>query len=323
MGVAGNMKALHWNGERLRLEPLYPTPAASQQTALVRMLLAGICSTDLQIFKGYMGFRGVPGHEFVGEVVEGPSVFLSKRVVSEINFACGRCEFCRRGLGRHCPKRQVMGILGADGCFAEVVAVPVRNLHVVPDGVADEEAVFAEPLAAALQILDQVEIDFTRQVLVFGDGKLGLLCAQVVALTGARVALVGRHPEKLAMVKKLGVRTVLLSDWRPQRADVVIDATGSTSGLEMALGAVLPRGTLVLKSTVADEHKLSLAPLVVNEITVVGSRCGLFPPALDALAQKKAQVTPMIERIYPLSEGLDAVAHAGRPGACKVLLKNT
>lgn len=317
------MRALRWDGQRLTFDFAYPTPSVSGETALVRVRLAGICSTDLQIFKGYMGFRGVPGHEFVGDVIEGPSAFLSKRVVGEINFVCGRCEFCRRGLGRHCPKRQVIGILGADGCFAEVVAVPARNLHVVPDGVSDEEAVFTEPLAAALEILDQVEIDFTREVLVFGDGKLGLLCAQVVALTGARVTLVGRHPEKLKMVKKLGIRTVLLSDWRRQWADIVIEATGSTTGLETALSAVRPRGTLVLKSTVADEHKLSLAPLVINEVTVVGSRCGLFPPALDALAQKKAQVTPMIEKIYPLSEALDAVAHAGRPGVCKVLLKNT
>ena len=314
------MKALHWDGQRLSLDASYPSPTPARDYALVRVRLAGICSTDLQIFKGYMGFRGVPGHEFVGEVIEGPPALVGKRVVGEINFACGRCEFCRRGLGRHCAKRQVMGILGADGCFAEVVAMPARNLHVVPDGVSDEEAVFTEPLAAALEILEQVEIDFTREVLVFGDGKLGLLCAQVVASTGARVTLVGRHPEKLALVKKAGVRTVLLSDWRPQSADIVVEATGSTAGLEIALGAVRPRGTLVLKSTVAQEHKLSLAPLVINEITVIGSRCGLFPPALDALARKKMAVVPMIEKIYPLSEGIEAVAHAGKPGVKKVLL---
>jgi len=316
------MKALYWDGQKLTLKASQPSPAPARDQALVRVRLAGICSTDLQIFKGYMGFHGVPGHEFVGDTVEGPAPFIGKRVVGEINFACGRCEFCRRGLGRHCAKRQVMGILGADGCFAELVAVPARNLHLVPDGVSDEEAVFTEPLAAAFEILEQVEIDFTHEVLVFGDGKLGLLCAQVVALTGARVTLVGRHPEKLAQVKKAGVRTVLLSDWRPQSADVVVEATGSTAGLELALAAVRPRGTLVLKSTVAEEHKLSLAPLVVNEITVVGSRCGLFPPALDALAQKKVRVAPMIEKIYPLSDGIEAVAHAGRAGACKVLLRN-
>jgi threonine dehydrogenase-like Zn-dependent dehydrogenase len=316
------MNALCWDGQSLKLDRSLPVPLISREIALVRVHLAGICATDLQIFKGYMGFRGVPGHEFVGEAVEGPASFIGKRVVGEINFACGRCEFCRRGLGRHCAKRQVMGILGADGCFAEAVAVPARNLYLVPDGVSDEEAVFTEPLAAAFEILEQVEIDFTREVLVFGDGKLGLLCAQVVALTGVRVTLVGRHPEKLALVKKAGVRTVLLSDWRPQSADVVVEATGSTAGLELAMAAVRPRGTLVLKSTVAEEHKLSLAPLVVNEITLVGSRCGLFPPALDALAQKKVRVAPMIEKIYPLSDGIEAVAHAGRAGVCKVLLRN-
>ena len=316
------MRALYWDGQKLTLKASQPSPEPARDQALVRVRLAGICSTDLQIFKGYMGFRGVPGHEFVGEAVEGPAPFIGKRVVGEINFACGRCEFCRRGLGRHCAKRQVMGILGADGCFAEAVAVPARNLHLVPDGVSDEEAVFTEPLAAAFEILEQVEIDFTREVLVFGDGKLGLLCAQVVALTGARVTLVGKHPDKLRLAKAAGVRTVLLADWQSQRADIVIDATGSSSGLETALGAVRPRGTLVLKSTCAEEHRLSLAPVVINEITVIGSRCGVFPPALDALAQKKVRVAPMIEKIYPLSDALDAVAHAGRAGACKVLLRN-
>jgi len=316
------MKALYWDGQKLTLKASQPSPEPARDQALVRVRLAGICSTDLQIFKGYMGFRGVPGHEFVGEAVEGPASFIGKRVVGEINFACGRCEFCRRGLGRHCAKRQVMGILGADGCFAEAVAVPARNLHLVPDGVSDEEAVFTEPLAAAFEILEQVEIDFTREVLVFGDGKLGLLCAQVVALTGARVTLVGKHPDKLRLAKAAGVRTVLLADWKPQSADIVVEATGSSSGLETALGAVRPRGTLVLKSTCAEDHRLSLAPVVINEITVIGSRCGVFPPALDALAQKKVSVTPMIEKIYPLSDALDAVAHAGRAGACKILIKN-
>jgi threonine dehydrogenase-like Zn-dependent dehydrogenase len=315
------MKALHWNGQALTLDSSYPAPSASEQTALVRVRLAGVCSTDLQIFKGYMGFRGVPGHEFVGEIAEGPAALMGKRVVGEINFACGHCEFCKRGLGRHCPTRKVMGILGADGCFAEYVAAPVSNLHIVPDGVADEEAVFTEPLAAAFEILEQIEVDFTHEILVLGDGKLGLLCAQVLATTGARVTLVGKHPDKLALVKKLGVCTALLSDWQPKQADVVIEATGSTAGLEMALSAVRPRGTVVLKSTVAGEHALSLTPLVINEITVVGSRCGLFPPALEALAQKKVVVTPMIKKIYPLSEGIDAVAHAGRAGALKVLLR--
>ncbi len=315
------MKALYWNGRSLRLDPSFPTPEADERTALVRVRLAGICSTDLQIFKGYMGFQGIPGHEFVGEVKEGPGELVGKRVVGEINFACGRCDFCAQGLGRHCPGRKVMGILGANGSFTEYVSVPAANLHVVPEGVADDEAVFTEPLAAAFEILEQVQIKPTDEVVVFGDGKLGLLCVQVLALTGARVALAGKHPEKLNLVKKLGIRTVLLQEWKARKFDIVVDATGSASGLQMALGAVRPRGTLVLKSTLAEDHSLSLAPLVINEITVVGSRCGLFSPALEALAQKKVTVTPMIEKVYPLTEGVEAVGHAARPGTRKILLR--
>jgi threonine dehydrogenase-like Zn-dependent dehydrogenase len=316
------MRALYWSGESLALEANRPEPKTTGGEAIVRVRLAGICSTDLQIFQGYMSFRGIPGHEFVGEVVKGAPALVGRRVVGEINFGCGFCELCRRGLSRHCSNRRVMGILGADGCFAEFVAVPARNLHAVPENISDEEAVFAEPLAAAFEILEQVEVDFTREILVLGDGKLGILCAQVLAITGARVTLVGKNPEKLKLAKGAGVRTVLLADWKPKLFDIVVEATGSPSGFETALAAVRPRGTLVLKSTVADQHQLSLAPLVINEITVVGSRCGLFPPALDALAHKKIAVTPMIERSYPLTAGVEAVAHAGKHGARKILLRN-
>lgn len=315
------MRALNWNGSELSLDPGYPTPAADDLSSLIRVRLAGICSTDLQILRGYMGFRGVPGHEMIGEVIEGPSELVGKRVVAEINFACGRCGFCRIGLGRHCPERRVMGILGADGSFAEYVAAPTANLHLVPDSLSDEEAVFTEPLAAAFEILEQVELNFSDEVLVLGDGKLGLLCAQVLRLTGARVTAVGKHEKKLAILRKLGIRALLLSDWKPHPYDVVVEATGSTSGLKMAIDTVRPRGTLVLKSTLSQDHSLSLAPVVINEITVVGSRCGPFPPALEALAQKSVTVTPLIERIYPLSEGTEAVAHAGRAGTLKVLLR--
>ncbi|HEY1371675.1 MAG TPA: alcohol dehydrogenase catalytic domain-containing protein [Candidatus Binatia bacterium] len=316
------MRALYWNGQNLALDKNHPEPKTTGGEAVVRVRLAGICSTDLQILQGYMAFRGVPGHEFVGEVVKGPPGLVGKRVVGEINFGCGFCESCRRGLARHCPKRRVMGILGADGCFAELLAIPARNLHPVPENISDEEAVFTEPLAAAFEILEQVEVDFTREVLVLGDGKLGLLCAQVLAVSGARVTLVGKHPEKLKLAKRAGVRTALLDDWKPKLFDIVVEATGSTSGLEAAIAAVRPRGTLVLKSTVAGEHKLSLAPLVINEVTLVGSRCGVFPPALDALARKKISVTPLIEKAYSLADGVEAVRRAGQRGARKILLKN-
>ncbi len=315
------MRALYWNGESLRVDSSYPMPEAKEGFAVVRVRLAGICSTDLQILKGYMGFRGIPGHEFVGEVSEGPRALVGRRVVGEINFGCGRCKFCAQGLGRHCPERRVMGILKADGSFAEFVSLPAENLHPVPETLRDEEAVFAEPLAAAFEILEQVKVRPTNDILVLGDGKLGLLCAQVLYLTGARVTLLGKHENKIGLMKKLGIRTVKLSDWRASLFDIVVDATGSTPGLELALASVRPRGTLVMKSTLADQHALSLAPLVINEVTVVGSRCGPFSPAFDALAQKRITVGPLIDRIYPLAEGIKAVDHAARPGALKMLLE--
>ena len=315
------MRALCWDGQELKLNSAHLEPKADDHTALIKVHLAVICSTDLQSLKGYMDFQGVPGQEFVGYVVEGPPELIDKRVVGEINFACGRCEFCRRDLNRHCLNRSVMGILNADGGFAEFVAVPMMNLHVVADSLSDEEAVFTEPLAAAFEILEQVQVDSGDEVLVLGDGKLGFLCAQVVRLASANVALVGKNPEKLKLIKRFGVRTILLNDWEPRQFDIVVEATGSDSGLQLAMRAVRPRGTLVLKSTIAGEHKVSLAPLVINEITVVGSRCGPFIPALDALRQKSVSVTPLIEKIYPLSEALEAVAHAGRPGARKILLR--
>ena len=329
------MQALYWDGHELSLNLSYPTPqtskivaatggcpaSAKDQVALIKVHLAGICSTDLQIFKGYMDFRGVPGHEFVGSVVEGPLELIKKRVVGEINFACGHCDYCARGLDRHCPSRTVMGILGADGAFAEFVSVPVTNLHVVSESVSDEEAVSTEPLAAAFEILEQVQLNPGDEVLVFGDGKLSFLCAQVLRLASANVALLGKHPDKLKLIKRSGVRTMLLSDWKPKQFDVVVEATGSPSGLQLAMSAVRPRGTLVLKTTIAGEHKVSLAPLVINEITVVGSRCGPFAPALDALQERSVSVMPLIEKIYPLSEGIEAVVHAGKPGARKILLR--
>jgi threonine dehydrogenase-like Zn-dependent dehydrogenase len=317
------MQALHWDGQRLRLRRAYRTPQATEHTALVRVRLAGICSTDLQIFQGHMGFRGVPGHEFVGEVSEGPTDVIGKRVVGEINFACGRCETCLQGLGRHCPNRRVMGILDANGSFAEYLAVPLANLHVVPETVSDEEAVFTEPLAAAFEIVEQVHLQPAAEVVIFGDGKLGLLCAQVLHLTGARVTVVGKHQDKLGLLRKLGLHTVLLADWRPQRVDLVVEATGSPAGLSLAIETVRPRGILVLKSTVVTPHSLSLAPLVINEVTVVGSRCGRFPPALRALTQQRVSVTPLIDKIYALSDGLAAVEHAAQPGARKILLKTS
>lgn len=315
------MRALVWDGDKLALRSSQRVPAANDRMAIVKVHLAGICATDLQIFKGYMGFRGVPGHEFVGSVSEGPRDLLGKRVVGEINFGCGRCENCARGLSRHCPKRTVMGIHNADGAFADYVAVPAANLQFIPERVSDEEAVFTEPLAAAFEILEQVQLDPGDQALVLGDGKLGILCAQVLRLTGASVTALGKHEDKLKLIKHVGVRTISLADWQPRQFDVVVEATGSASGLELALGAVRPRGTLVLKSTIAGNHDVSLAPIVINEITVIGSRCGLFPPALAALEEKNVSVTPLIEKVYSLDDGIDAVKHADSRGTRKILLR--
>ncbi len=305
------------------MRPTQPEPQLTERQALVKVSLAGICSTDLQILRGYMGFSGIPGHEFVGAVIDGPDTLRGQRVVGEINFACGACAMCAQNLQRHCPTRQVMGILNADGSFAEYLAVPIENLHLVPANVTDEEAVFTEPLAAAFEILDQLHLQPETEVVVFGDGKLGLLCAQVLHSVGARVTLVGKHPDKLALMRRLGMVTMLLSQWTPQFVDVVVEATGSTIGLSLAMATVRPRGTLVLKSTVAQEHALSLAPLVINEVTVIGSRCGRFPPALHALAHKHIAVTPLITATYPLADGVAAVNRAAEPGVLKVLLRNS
>jgi threonine dehydrogenase-like Zn-dependent dehydrogenase len=315
------MQALEWDGQSLRLNSAYREPSLDAATALVKVHLAGICSTDLQILKGYMGFRGVPGHEFVGTVREGPRDLVAKRVVGEINFGCGHCDYCRRDLIRHCPNRSVMGILNADGAFADCVAVPISNLHQVPDTISDEEAVFTEPLAAAFEILTQIQLDPGDEVLVLGDGKLGNLCAQALRLSGAKITALGKHADKLALIKRAGVRTMLLSDWQPRWFDVVVEATGSASGLELALSAARPRGTLILKSTIAGNHQVSLAPIVINEINVIGSRCGPFVDALDALAARQVSVTPLIEKIYLLSDGVAAMQHAALNGAKKVLLR--
>jgi threonine dehydrogenase-like Zn-dependent dehydrogenase len=337
------MRALYWDGHELSLNASYPVPskgpkmedresrivgatasgptASENQIALIKVHLAGICSTDLQILKGYMGFKGVPGHEFVGSVSDGPPDFLDKCVVGEINFGCGKCDSCRRDLSQHCPNRAVMGILNTDGAFAEFVSVPAANLHVVPENVSDEKAVFTEPLAAAFEMVTQIELTPGDDVLVLGDGKLGNLCAQVLRLTGATVTVLGKHPDKLKLIKNSGARTLLLNDWKPRVFDVVVEATGSASGLELALTAVRPRGTLVLKSTIAGNHQVSLAPIVINEINVIGSRCGPFPDALQALAAKQVSVTPLIEEVYSLKDGVAAVHHAGKAESRKILLR--
>jgi threonine dehydrogenase-like Zn-dependent dehydrogenase len=314
------VRALHFDGSRAVVRDV-PRPEPDAQSALVRVSLAGVCNTDLELVKGYMGFRGVLGHEFVGIVEEGPAALLGTRVVGEINFACGACGLCDAGLGRHCPARTVMGILGADGAIAECVRVPLANLHAVPDAIPDELAVFTEPLAAAYEILEQVPIEPGTDCIVLGDGKLGLLVAQVLHAAGADVLAVGRHPEKLEHLRRRGIATRLASDAALGPASLVVEATGSALGFERAVAALRPRGTLVLKSTHAEKPALDVAPLVIHEIVVVGSRCGPFPPALRALETGVIDVKPLIHARVPLARADEALRRAAEPGVLKVLVE--
>jgi threonine dehydrogenase-like Zn-dependent dehydrogenase len=314
------MRALYFDGIGAQLADV-GRPTTCDESVLVRVQLAGICNTDLEIVKGYMGFRGILGHEFVGTVEEGPPEWVNQRVVGEINFACRSCPICAQGLQRHCPSRSVMGILDADGAFAEYVRVPVPNLHLVPDGVPDEVAVFTEPLAAAFEILEQVHVEPGRDCVVVGDGKLGLLVAQVLHQAGARVVAVGRHQEKLAILEKRGIPTALVDDWNGDIASLVVEATGTAEGFVRAVAATRPRGTLVLKSTIAERPSVDLAPLVIHEIQVVGSRCGPFPPALRALETGVVDVLPLVSDRVELGNALEGLRLATRPGALKVLLE--
>ena len=316
------MQAVVWDGSVISVDER-PPPEPGSDVAIVAVTLAGVCTTDLEIARGYMDFRGILGHELVGVVEDGPAEWLARRVVSEINFACGTCPACRGGLGRHCPTRRVMGILAADGAFAERVAVPVANLHAVPDGVRDEDAVFSEPLAAALEILEQVTIEPGQRVVVLGDGKLGLLVAQVLQGAGAKVHAVGRHPEKLAILDARGIETSLASEFQPAKEmDISVEATGSLSGFETAVAATRPRGTVVLKSTLADRHDLDLAPVVIDEIRILGSRCGPFEPALAALASGEIDTASLVSEEVDLAHGADALRRAAEPGVLKVLIRS-
>jgi threonine dehydrogenase-like Zn-dependent dehydrogenase len=296
-----------------------PTPTPGPDEVLVRVLRAGVCETDLQLIKGYMGFRGVLGHEFVGIAESGP--LAGCRVVGEINCACWTCGTCRMGLPTHCPNRTVLGILNHDGAFADHIAVPQRNLHAVPDTLSDDVAVFTEPVAAAFQIPVQVTIGKKDRIAILGDGRLGNLCAQVLARMSDHVLVVGKHPEKLAILEAMGIAAAVLSDAIDTRSfDIVVDCTGSESGLPTSLRLVRPRGTIVLKTTVAGEQKLAWAPFVIDEVTLVGSRCGPFDQALAALEQGHVQVQPLIADRFDLSRGLDALARAQTKGILKVLL---
>jgi threonine dehydrogenase-like Zn-dependent dehydrogenase len=323
MSMKTRMKAVVLDGT-LSLIRDYPVPVAKPGEALVRVNLAGICNTDLELMKGYLGFRGVPGHEFVGRVEEvngHEKETVGKRVVGEINLACGACPACRRGMRPHCERRSVLGVLNKDGALAEYLTLPAENLHEVPDALADDEAVFTEPLAAAFEILEQVDVGPSEKVLVMGDGKLGILIALVLMGTGADVTLAGKHERKMDVARRQGVRAVHRDDLvRESSCDTVVEATGSAAGFEDALSLVRPRGTIVLKSTVARAREMNLTPVVVNEITLVGSRCGPFAPALRALADGEMDVKPLITAVYGIDDVLEAFERAGEKDSLKVLV---
>ena len=297
-----------------------PQPAPGE--VRIRTTLAGLCNTDLEIVQGYAEFHGVLGHEFVGVVDRAEDLALvGQRIVGEINAACGVCPTCQAGRPTHCPERTTLGIRGRDGVLAESFCLPAGNLHLVPEGIPDEAAVFTEPLAAACEILQQVHVRPTDRVVVLGDGKLGLLVAQVLALTGCDLTVVGRHREKLAIVAKRGIATQL-GDVEPAgSADLVVECTGRAEGFQAARRMLRPRGTLVLKSTYHGLVQADLTYVVVDEVQIVGSRCGPFPVALRLLAQGLVDVTSLVEAEYPLDEALAAFEHAGRRGTLKVLVR--
>lgn len=296
-------------------------PEPGSDEVRVRVSLAGICDTDLQLLRGYAGFVGVPGHEFVGRVDLGPPEWLGRRVVAEINHGCGCCEMCRRGLGRHCSARQVLGIRGRWGAFAEALVVPTANLHAIPDDVPDRVAVFTEPLAAALAIQQQVSMGTTDRILVVGDGKLGSLVALAIADSGCSVTVVGRHASKLKALADAGLRVVVDGQQELSDFDVAIDCAGNPTGFKTARRALRPAGTLVIKSTYAEPVDVDLSSIAVDEISIIGSRCGPFPAAIDRLESLRVDPSFLLEREYPLSEGVAAFDHAARGGARKILLK--
>lgn len=315
------MRALNLIAGVAKFESQRSAPAVAANETRVRVLCAGVCATDLALARGYMDFEGVPGHEFCGVALDGP--LQGKRVVGEINAACGACEACNAGLERHCAGRTVLGIMGRDGAFAEELSLPTRNLLPVPDSVSTEAATFCEPLAAAYEIAEQLTLVPGQRALVCGDGRLGLLCAHVLARHGLQVTLAGRHPERATLLgDPLEFVSGLLEEGatRSPEYSVVVEATGSPEVLPRALQCVAPRGTLVLKTTSERTNDLDLTAVVVNEITIVGSRCGQFAPALEALAQGSPPVERLVSARYPLEQAAEALQAAGEPGTLKILI---
>lgn len=315
------MKALHLKGKTILLKNDDFQPKSGE--TLVRVSLAGICGTDIEMIRGYMDYTGVPGHEFVGIVEKSEnSNLVGKRVVGEINAGCSKCSYCLTGLERHCPDRTVLGIYRRDGAFAQYLTLPEKNLHVIPDSISDEEAVFVEPLAAAFEIEEQIHIDKDDKIAIIGDGRLAQLIARVLKTKNQNITCFGRHQNKLQMLQKMQIATKASISKDDERAfDVVVEATGNESGFSDAIKLAKPRGTIVLKSTIASKEKMDFAPAIINEITLVGSRCGPFRPAIEALASGMIKVDDMVSAVYPLEEFEKAFEEAKKPENIKILLK--
>lgn len=320
------MQALWLENRQITYQHNLPVPKPEPGEALIRLRLAGICSTDLEMLKGYYDFTGIPGHEFVGEIVQLPEgtfrddLKLGQRVVGEINIACGHCRLCLAGYPSHCEKRKTLGLKKHDGVFAEYLSLPAANLHVVPDSLADEAALFTEPLAAALEIQSQIHIQPNQKVLLIGAGRLGQLIAQTLALTGCELSVAVRSQRQRELLEPHGIATLQTAEIQSAGYDLVIDATGAADGLQLARRAVRPRGILVLKSTFKGNSQINLSNLVVDEITIVGSRCGPFRPALQLLANHKVDPLPLLDDCIPLNEGIRALEQAGKPGTMKIAI---
>jgi len=315
------MKATFFDGKQMIFDNNYPDPKFNE--TLVQVNLAGICGTDLEILNGYMKYSGILGHEFVGTVVKSNNPnLIGKRVVGEINAGCTKCDFCIRGMERHCPSRTVLGILKRDGAFAEFLSLPEKNLHVIPDSISDEQAVFVEPLAAAFEINEQISLKPEWNVAVVGDGRLAQLIIQVIKLTCSNITCFGKHQNKLEGLIQSGIKIKIgIESTDEQLFDLVVEATGSNSGFTDTMKLVKPRGTVVLKSTIASRENLDLTSTIINEITLIGSRCGLFKPAIDALATGIISVDSMVDCTFPLDKFQDAIVHAKKPDTLKVFLK--
>lgn len=318
------MKALVFDNE-LKYVENYPNPVPQKGEVLIKVTHAGICNTDVEITKGYMGFKGICGHEFLGiveEVNAEDKSLLGKRVTGEINLGCNNCPDCFNNMQRHCQNRQTFGILKKDGAFAEYVTLPIENVVEIPATISDEDAILIEPLAAALEILEQVHIKPADKVAILGDGKLGLLISLVLSTTQADVVTIGKHENKLDILNKQGIKTKFLKDTNEMKYyDIVVDATGSVDGFEKAISLVKPRGIFVLKSTVAAEKPLNLAPVVIDEITIVGSRCGQFRPALRLLEKKVLDLKPLLSKTFDFTNAKEAFEYAQEKGVLKVVMK--